>query len=184
MPDLTEDGWVRRAERARPIPPWKLQSLLLEERQAIDDITADMERVVYTGGAWVHPTTGTFPNNYAHGGPAWDKASTEKAVMVLWVPDSWETVDVGILALAENFGSGNVRLRLGSEDGDDDVVVAVAAAYVGVPAFATPLTWTPGSGGFAGLQFAQFPLCRVGGDVTDTLDDDLAILSVVCTPGD
>lgn len=139
--------------------------------------------IIEKGSSWVRPTTGTFPNNYAHGAPAWDKASTEKAVMVLWAPLSFGTPQVGLLALAANFGSGNVVLRLGAEDGDNDVTIAVAAAYVGVPVFPTPLSWSAGSGQFAGWQFVQFPLSRVGGNGADTLDDDLAILSVAVTPG-
>lgn len=139
--------------------------------------------IIEKGGSWVRGTTGTFPNNYAHGAPAWDKASTEKAVMALWAPLSFGTPQVGLLALAENFQSGNVVLRLGAEEGDNDVTIAVAAAYVGIPAFPTPLSWNAGAGQFAGWQFVQFPISRVGGDAADTLDDDLAILSVAITPG-
>lgn len=159
-----------------------------------DDITAWLQsqasvaavsagRVIYTAGAWVPGPLGTFPDNYAHGGLAFDKASLERAVMALFCPAAWESPVVSILALAENFSSGNVRLRLGALDGDNDVTVAVAGVYVGPLEFPTPLTWSAGSGAFAGLQFAQFPLNRVGDDATnDTLDDDLAILAVAVTP--
>lgn len=140
-------------------------------------------RVIYTAGSFVPGTTGTFPNNHVHTGIAFDAASTEKAAMTLFAPGSWPSVNVGILALAASFGSGDVRLRLGSEDGDDDLVITVAAAFIGNLVFPTPLSWSAASGPFAGLQFSQFPLCRVGGDVTDTLAEDLGVLAVVLTPG-
>jgi len=77
-----------------------------------------------------------------------------------------------------------VRLRLGSEDGDNDVTIAVAASYVGQLVFPTPLSWNAGTGPAAGLQFAQFPLTRVGDDLTnDTLAEDLGVLAVILTRG-
>lgn len=140
-------------------------------------------RVIYTAGSFVPGTTGTFPNNYVHTGIAYDAASTEKACMSLFAPISWPSVNVGILALAASFGSGNVLLRLGAEDGDNDLVIAVAESHVGNLVFPTPLSWSAATGPFAGLQFTQFPLTRVGGDVTDTLAEDLGVLAVVLTNG-
>lgn len=142
------------------------------------------DKVVYTAGAWVPATTGTFPDNYVHTGIAFDAATKEKACMPLFAPASWSSVNVGILALAASFGSGNVRLRLGSEDGDNDINIAVAGVFIGNLVFPTPLSWSAGSGPFAGLQFAQFPLTRVGDDaVNDTLAEDLGVLAVILTNG-
>lgn len=158
-----------------------------------DDITAWLQgqasvaavsagRVIYTAGSWVPATTGTFPNNWAHGGLAFDKASPELAFMVLWCPASWSSPVVSLLCLAENFGTGNVRLRLGALDGDNDVTIAVASGvFHGAVTFPTPPSWSAGFGPSVGLQFAQFPLNRLGDDVLDTLDDDLAVLSVFVT---
>ena len=141
-------------------------------------------RVIYTAGSFVPGTTGTFPNNYAHTGLAFDAATKEKAAMPLFAPSSWPSVAVSILGLAASFGSGNVRLRLGSEDGDNDVTIAVAASFLGELDFPTPLSWSPGSGALAGLQFSQFPLTRVGDDATnDTLAEDFAVLAVILTNG-
>lgn len=143
------------------------------------------DKVVYTAGAFVPATTGTFPNNFAQTGIAYDKASTEKACMPLFAPASWPSVNVGILALAATFQSGNVLLRLGSEGGSNDVTITVTGSYIGNLSFPTPLSWSAASAGtpFAGLQFTQFPLSRIGGDAADTLDDDFAVLAVVLTPG-
>ena len=147
-------------------------------------ISLGQDKVVYTAGSFVPGTTGTFPNNYAHTGLAFDDATKEKAAMALFAPSSWPSVAVSILGLAESFGSGNVRLRLGSEDGDNDVTIAVAASFLGELDFPTPLSWSPGSGALAGLQFSQFPLTRVGDDATnDTLAEDFAILAVILTNG-
>ncbi len=140
-------------------------------------------RVVYTAGSFVPGTTGTFPNGWAHTGIAFDAASKEKAVMPLFAPASWTSVNVGILGLAASFGSGNVVFRLGSEDEENDVTVAVAASFVGNLTFPTPLSWSAGSGPFAGLQFAQFPLTRVGDTGADTLAEDFAVLAVILTNG-
>lgn len=139
--------------------------------------------VIYTAGSFVPTTTGTFPDSYVHGGPAFDAASTERAVMVLFAPASWSTVNVGILGLAASFGSGNVRLRLGAADVENDVTIAVAGAFVGDLDFPTPLSWSAASGPFAGVQFVQFPLNRLGGDGADTLAEDFGVLAVVLTNG-
>lgn len=141
------------------------------------------DKVVYTAGAWVPGTTGTFPNNYAHGGLAYDKATVEKAVMVLWCPASWATPVVSLLCLAANFASGDVVFRLGDEAGDNDVTKTVSGGvFHSSVTFPTPLSWSAGFGPSTGLQFVQFPLSRAGDAVADTLDDDLAVLSVFVTP--
>lgn len=146
-------------------------------------VSLGLDKVIYTAGSFIPGTTGTFPNNWVHTGIAFDAATKEKAVMPLFAPASWPSVNVGILALAASFGSGNVRLRLGSEDGDNDVTIAVAASFVGNLTFPTPLSWSAGSGPFDGLQFVQFPLTRVGDDATnDTLAEDLGVLAVILTP--
>lgn len=147
-------------------------------QQAIDG------RVIYTAGSFVPATTGTFPNNYVHTGIAYDAASKEKACMPLFAPSAWPSVTVSILGLAAAFGSGNVRLRLGDEDGHNDVTIAVVASFLGELDFPTPLLWNPGSGVLAGMQFAQFPLTRVGDDaVNDTLAEDFGVLAVILTNG-
>lgn len=142
------------------------------------------DKVIYTAGAFVPATTGTYPNNWVHTGIAYDAASTEKACMSLFAPISWPSVNVGILALAASFGSGNVLLRLGAEGGSNDLTIAVAASYVGNLEFPTPLSWSAATGPFApDLQFTQFPLSRVGGDGADTLAEDLGVLAVILTNG-
>lgn len=62
----------------------------------------------------------------------------------------------------------------------DDIAVA-SGVFHGAVTFPTPLSWSAGFGPSVGLQFAQFPLNRLGDDVLDTLDDDLAVLSVFVT---
>lgn len=148
-----------------------------------DGGTFVQDKIIYTAGSFVNATTGTFPDNYVHTGIAYDAGSTEKACMALFAPVTWETVDVSILALAASFGSGNVVFRLGDEGGDNDVTVAVAGAFVGELAFPTPPQWAAASGPFAGLQFAQFALSRIGGNGADTLAEDLGVLAVVLTKG-
>lgn len=143
------------------------------------------QQIVYTSGAFVPATTGTFPNNYAQTGIAYDKASTEKACTPLFCPASWSTPKVSLLCLSATFQSGNVLLRFGSEGGSDDAVITVSGGfYIGNPGFATGPSWTvAGAGPFYGLQFCQYPLSRIGGDALDTLDDDLAVLALAVTNG-
>lgn len=49
-------------------------------------------------------------------------------------------MNVGILALAATFQSGNVLLRLGSEGGSNDVTITVTGSYIGNLSFPTPLS--------------------------------------------
>lgn len=67
---------------------------------------------------------------------------------------------------------------------NDYVDIALAAAYVGPLTFPTGPTWSPGSGVLADWQFAQYPICRVGGNAADTLNgEDFGILSVAVSNG-
>lgn len=143
------------------------------------------EPVICPSGLFVPPTTGTFPDNYTQTGIAFDADTVEKACMPVFVPSSWPSVQVHVMAFAGTFQSGDVLLRFGSEEGDDDLLITVDGLYVGPLDFVTGPTWNnpiPGTG-FEGFQFASYPLVRVGDDVSDTLDDDLAVLALVFTNG-
>lgn len=138
---------------------------------------------VFPAGLFIPATTGTFPDNYAQTGIAFDDATDEKAAMPLLVPTSYGTnPTVSVVIVGATLQSGTVRWRLGPEEGDNDVVVTlVGGSYVGPLDFPTPMTWYPQTtGALAGYQFSQFPLSRIG--TNDSLADDAAVLLVVVSP--
>lgn len=138
--------------------------------------------VIIGPGAFVSATTGTFPTHFAHTGIAFATNQDEKVAVPVFAPVAWETVTISLLGLAESFGSGAVKLRLGSEQGTNDVTIDVAGSYVGELGFAVPPTWTPASGAFADYQFAQVPLSRIV-HTNGGLDENFAVLALAFTEG-
>lgn len=107
----------------------------------------------------------------------------QKATAPVFVPKSWPSVDISVVALAGQFGSGGVRLGQGGSPGDDAVTVTVAASYVGVLSFPTGPTWSAGFGPVADYQFTQFSLSRLPDHGDDTLAEPFCVLAVVFTNG-
>lgn len=122
------------------------------------------------------------PGNYKQAGMSFPTDIRTRAVMPLLAPASWPSVRIDVLALADNFGSGNVMLEQGAPGGGDTVTVTCTNVYVGELAFTGP-TWSPGSGVFADYQFAQLPIARYGDNVADTLNEGFSVLFVALTNG-